>query len=141
MWFVTGHERRLAPVVPTDRVPDGPTPRCHGPQALAERRSGRTTGGTASQPRHSRPPAALRTQRMHKACVNNALAGHALRPYDAPRATAPDAGSAGCPVAAPSAPLSDPFRPLTPTPETPTMAHAAFHWDDPFLLEQQLSND
>src|SRR6218665_3727062 len=78
---------------------------------------------------------------MHEACVNNALAGQALRPYDAPRATAPDAGSAGCPVAAPSAPLSDPFRPLTPTPETPTMAHAASHWDDPFLLEQQLSND
>src|SRR6218665_3486936 len=77
---------------------------------------------------------------MHEACVNNALAGHALRPYDAPRATAPDAGSAGCAGAAPSAPLSDPFRPLTPTPETPTMAHGAFHWDNPFLLEHQLSN-
>src|SRR6218665_62898 len=77
---------------------------------------------------------------MHEACVNNALAGHALRPYDAPRATAPDAGSAGCPVAPPSPPPFPP-PPPPPPPEPPTMAHAAFHWDDPFLLEQQLSND
>src|SRR6218665_1355412 len=38
-------------------------------------------------------------------------------------------------------PLSDPFRPPPPPRRPPTMAHAAFHWDDPFLLEQQLSND
>src|SRR6218665_3676257 len=41
----------------------------------------------------------------------------------------------------PPLPPPSPPPPPPPPPETPTMAHAAFHWDDPFLLEQQLSND
>ena len=33
------------------------------------------------------------------------------------------------------------INPVTQNPPETTMAHATFHWDDPFLLDQQLSDD